>query len=71
MLKLDFYRLFRSPVFYIMLGISAIIPAMLVAMGGTAAPGSEGPAFVITNVPSSLSQPQDPVHRCISTAAYI
>jgi hypothetical protein len=34
MLKLDFYRLFHTPVFCIMLCISAIIPAMLLTMSG-------------------------------------
>ena len=33
MLSVDFYRLFHTPLFYIFLGIAAIIPA-LVAMGG-------------------------------------
>jgi hypothetical protein len=32
MLRLDFYRLFHTPVFFIMLAISAIIPAMLLTM---------------------------------------
>jgi Zn-dependent protease with chaperone function len=34
MLRLDFYRLFHTPVFFIMLAISAIIPAMLLTMTG-------------------------------------
>jgi hypothetical protein len=34
MLKLDFYRLFHTPIFGIMLCISAIIPAMLLTMTG-------------------------------------
>jgi hypothetical protein len=34
MLRLDFYRLFHTPVFFIMLAISAIIPAMVLAMTG-------------------------------------
>ena len=32
MLKLDFYRLFHTPAFYIMLAIAAIIPAMVLAL---------------------------------------
>ena len=32
MLGVDFYRLFHTPVFYIFLAISAIIPAMVSAM---------------------------------------
>lgn len=36
MLSVDFYRLFHTPLFYIFLAISAIIPAMIVTMtGGT------------------------------------
>ena len=34
MLKLDFYRLFHTPLFYIMLLIAAIIPAMVLSMSG-------------------------------------
>ena len=34
MLKLDFYRLFQTPVFYIMLVIAAIIPAMVLSLSG-------------------------------------
>ena len=34
MLKLDFYRLFHTPVFYIMLAIAAIIPAMVISLAG-------------------------------------
>ena len=36
MLGVDFYRLFHTPLFYIMLSISAIIPAMVLSMGGMA-----------------------------------
>ena len=34
MLGVDFYRLFHTPLFYIFLGIAAIIPAMIVGTGG-------------------------------------
>jgi len=34
MLKLDFYRLFHTPAFYIMLAIAAMIPAMVLALAG-------------------------------------
>ena len=34
MLGVDFYRLFHTPLFYIMLAISAIIPAMILSMTG-------------------------------------
>lgn len=36
MLKVDFYRLFHTPLFYIFLAISAIIPAMILGTTGTA-----------------------------------
>ena len=49
MLKLDFYRLFRSPLFYIMLAISAIIPAMVLSMGGLENPNSDTVAFTVEN----------------------
>jgi len=38
MQKLDFYRLFHTPVFYIMLAIAAIIPAMVLGMSGIESP---------------------------------
>ena len=51
MLKLDFYRLFHTPVFYIMLLIAAIIPAMILGTSsmdasgaGNASPGYSTPA---------------------------
>jgi len=34
MLKLDFYRLFNTPVLYIFLAIAAIIPAMVLSLSG-------------------------------------
>ena len=34
MLGVDFYRLFHTPLFYIFLGIAAIIPAMILGTGG-------------------------------------
>ncbi|MBQ3860125.1 MAG: ABC transporter permease [Clostridia bacterium] len=40
MLGVDFYRLFHTPLFYIMLAISAIIPAMILSMTGM--DGGEG-----------------------------
>lgn len=33
MLGVDFYRLFHTPLFYIMVAISAIVPAMVLSMG--------------------------------------
>jgi len=42
MLKLDFYRLFHTPAFYIMLAIAAIIPAMVLGMSGMDTSGTQG-----------------------------
>ena len=56
MLKLDLYRLFHTPAFYIMLVIAAIIPAMVLAMSGMDTPGAgagyavgAAPSLVLTN----------------------
>ncbi len=51
MLGVDFYRLFHTPLFYIFLGIAAIIPAMIVGTGGMENPqtGAVG-AQLYTNV---------------------
>ena len=40
MLKLDFYRLFHTPAFYIMLLVAAIIPAMILSTSGIEAPSN-------------------------------
>ena len=37
MLGVDFYRLFHTPLFYIMLAISGMIPALVLTMGGDGA----------------------------------
>ena len=58
MLKLDFYRLFHTPAFYIMLLVAALIPALILTTSGLEAPApavggapvSTAPAMVIDNV---------------------
>ena len=50
MLGVDFYRLFHTPLFYIFLGIAAIIPAMLIAMTGMPAPDGTPSTPLFTNV---------------------
>ena len=50
MLGVDFYRLFHTPLFYIFLGIAAIIPAMLIAMTGMTGPNGEPSSPLFTNV---------------------
>lgn len=50
MLGVDFYRLFHTPLFYIFLGIAAIIPAMLIAMTGMAGPDGTPSEPLFTNV---------------------
>lgn len=47
MLGVDFYRLFHTPLFYIFLAISAIIPAMILGTSGME--GSEGATPLFTN----------------------
>ena len=47
MLSVDFYRLFHTPLFYIFLGIAAIIPAMII---GTTGMDSSQTAQLFTNV---------------------
>ena len=44
MLKLDFYRLFHTPNFYIFLLIAALIPAMIIGTSGMDASGGAGNA---------------------------
>jgi len=43
MLKLDFYRLFNTPAFYIMLLIAAMIPALVMTVGSAELPPSTSP----------------------------
>jgi len=43
MLKLDFYRLFNTPAFYIMLLIAAMIPALVMTVGGAEPPSATSP----------------------------
>lgn len=52
MLRLDFYRLFHTPVFYIMMLVSALIPALLLTTsgGGGGANTSTQAAVTYTNV---------------------
>lgn len=51
MLGVDFYRLFHTPLFYIFLGIAAIIPAMIVGTGGMENPQTgEIGAQLYTNI---------------------
>ena len=51
MLGVDFYRLFHTPLFYIFLGIAAIIPAMILGTGGMENPQTgEVSAQLYTNL---------------------
>lgn len=51
MLGVDFYRLFHTPMFYIFLGIAAVIPAMILGTGGMENPQTgEVSAQLYTNV---------------------
>ncbi len=50
MLGVDFYRLFHTPLFYIFLCITAIIPAMLIGTSGQTAPDGSVSEPIFTNV---------------------
>jgi len=52
MLKLDFYRLFHTPAFYIMLLVAAMIPALILTMGDVEPPATTTPHSVQTDVSS-------------------
>ena len=52
MLKLDFYRLFNTPAFYMMLLIAAMIPALVLTMGGMETPETSNPNSVSVNASS-------------------
>lgn len=49
MLGVDFYRLFHTPMFYIFLAVSAIIPAMVLSMTGMPDPNGEVAVSMYTN----------------------
>lgn len=61
MLGVDFYRLFHTPLFYIFLGIAAIIPAMLIAMTGTVGANGEISEPLFTNVWQAIAA-ENPVY---------
>lgn len=59
MLGVDFYRLFHTPLYFIMIAISAIIPAMILTMGGDGAAmysntwniiAADTPLYIINNI---------------------
>lgn len=50
MLGVDFYRLFHTPMFYIFLGIAAVIPAMILGTMGMEGPNGEVTQPLYTNV---------------------
>ena len=51
MLNLDFYRLFHTPAFYIMLGIAAFVPAMVLSMTGQDTAGPNGEIIAAASAP--------------------
>ena len=55
MLKLDFYRLFHTPLFYIMLAVAAMIPALVLSMSGMEPPASNFSASVSNAVPAPIA----------------
>ena len=50
MLRLDFYRLFRTPIFYIMVVVSALIPVLILSMGGAENPQTGEVSIEFINV---------------------
>ena len=52
MLKLDFYRLFHTPNFYLFLLIAALIPAMIIGTSGMDASGSIAGSAVQSSAPA-------------------
>jgi len=56
MLNLDFYRLFHTPVFYIMLTISAIIPAMVLSLSGADLTTSDNSPYVSNSAQMSMPE---------------
>lgn len=54
LVRLDFYRLFHTPALYIMLAVSAMIPALLLVTSGSDTTAADGtvtqPSVVYTNV---------------------
>lgn len=51
MLNLDFYRLFHTPAYYIMLAIAAIVPAMVLTMTGQDTVGPNGEIIAAASAP--------------------
>jgi len=52
MLKLDFYRLFNTPAFYILLLVAAMIPALILTTGGIEPPATADPRASLTGASS-------------------
>lgn len=56
MLGVDFYRLFHTPLFFIFLGIAAMIPALILGTGGMENPQTgEVSALLYTNVWNAIA----------------
>ena len=53
MLKLDFYRLFHTPAFYIMLLVAALIPALILTTSGLEAPVTSAGGAVAATAPQT------------------
>lgn len=55
MLGVDFYRLFHTPLFYIFLGIAAIIPALIIGTTGMESPDGTQAAQLFTNTWNAIA----------------
>ena len=70
MLGVDFYRLFHTPLFYIFLGIAAVIPAMILGTGGMENPQTgDAAAELYTNTWNIIAS-EAPLYVVSSIAEY-
>lgn len=69
MLGVDFYRLFHTPMFYIFLGIAAIIPAMVSAMTTMSGPDGAAATPMYSNVWQIMAA-SEPLYVINSIADY-
>ncbi len=69
MLGVDFYRLFHTPLFYIFLGIAAVIPAMILGAGSMADPNTGVAQPLFTNTWHLVAAPH-PIYAVSDIGEY-